>query len=185
MLLKTGSALLAVATSGLALANAPATTAPFAGRWSQSSQGKELVLVPRIKLQPNFGVGAGTSLGGSVGYGSMTRTAIVTEPVPMDVARSMTLVIGQDGRFDWTITRRHAESGGCTRTTVQHKQGNVQLEPGQLLFAISGGTESWRSSCGKQGSGTIAAATERYAMTFQGQKLLLASGPSRWTFSRG
>lgn len=158
--------------------------ADIAGQWSQSSQGKEIVLVPRIKLQPNVGVGAGTSLGGTTGYGSMTRTAIVTEPVPMDVTRSMTMAIGQDGRFDWTITRRHAEDGGCTRTTTQEKRGTVRLEGGALVFAIAGGTESWRSYCGKQGSGVIATASERYAMTVQGGALHLASGPSRWTFRR-
>ncbi|HVJ01222.1 MAG TPA: hypothetical protein VM662_03515 [Sphingomonas sp.] len=185
MLHMTGFALAAAATSWLAVASGAAVPAPLVGQWSQASQGKELVLVSRIKLQPNVGVGAGTSLGGSVGYGSMTRTAIVTEPVPMNVARSMTLVIAQDGRFDWTITRRHAEDGGCTRTTTQKKQGSVRVEAGQLLFAISGGTESWRSSCGKQGSGAIATATERYALTLQAQKLQLASGPSRWSFSRG
>ena len=158
--------------------------ADIAGQWSQSSQGKELVLVSRIKLQPNVGVGPGTSLGGTTGYGSMTRTAIVTEPVPMDVARSMTLAIGRDGRFDWTITRRHAEDGRCTRTTIQTKRGSARVESGQLVFAIAGGTESWRSSCGKQGSGAIAAASERYTMTLQGGTLHLAGGPSRWTFAR-
>lgn len=175
---------LAVAAAWSGAPRAAPGLADIAGQWSQSSQGKELVLVPRIKLQPNVGVGTGTSLGGTAGYGSMTRTAIVTEPVPMDVNRSMTMAIGQDGRFDWTIIRRHAEDSGCTRTTTQDKRGTVRLEGGALVFAIAGGTESWRSSCGKQGSGAIAAASERYAMTLQGGVLHLASGPSRWTFRR-
>lgn len=165
---------------------APASGAPadLVGQWSQSSEGKEMVLVPRIKLQPNVGVGAGTNLGGTVGYGSMTRTAIVTEPVPMVVARSMVMTIGADGRFEWTITRRHGEDGGCTRTATQVKQGSVRTESGALLFTISGGAESWRSSCGKQGSSRIAAVSERYAIALEGRTLRLVGGSSRWTFTR-
>jgi hypothetical protein len=184
-MLKVAGFALAVAA---AWSGAPHRAAPgladIAGQWSQSSQGKELVLVTRIRLQPNVGVGTGTSLGGTTGYGSMTRTAIVTELAPMDVARSMAMVISEDGRFEWTITRRHAGEGGCMRTTTQEKRGTVRLEGGALVFAIAGGTESWRSSCGKQGGGVIAAASERYAMTVQDRALHLASGPSNWTFRR-
>lgn len=175
---------LAVAAAWSGAPRAAPGLADIAGQWAQASQGKEIVLVPRIKLQPNVGVGTGTSLGGTTGYGSMTRTAIVTEPVPMDVTRSMTMAIGQDGRFDWTITRRHAEDGGCMRTTTQEKRGTVRLEGGALVFVTTGGTGNWRSSCGKQGSGAIAAMSERYAMTVQGGALHLVSGPSRWTFRR-
>lgn len=173
-----------VAASWLALANGAPAPVAIVGRWAQSSEGKELVLVSRIKLQPNVGVGAGTSLGGTTGYGSMTRTTIVTDPVPMHVARSMLLAITPDGRFEWTITRRHGDDGGCTRTTTQMKQGNVRIDGNQLVFAVAGGTESWRSSCGKQGSGKIAAVAESYAMSLQGKALLLSGGPGRWTFSR-
>lgn len=174
----------AAAASVFALSGRSPEPATLAGNWSQSSRGKELVLVPRIKLQPNVGVGTGTSLGGTVGYGSMTRTAVVTEPVPMEVTRSMTLAIAPDGRFEWTITRGHGEDGGCMRTSSQIKQGNVRSEGRDLVFAVTGGTENWRSSCGKQGSGKVAAASERYGMTLEGRTLQLVSGPSRWTFSR-
>jgi hypothetical protein len=137
------------------MASGPPTLANISGKWSQSSYGKELVLVPRIKLQPNVGVGSGTSLGGSAGYGSMTRTAIVTEPVPTDVRRSMALAIAPAGRFEWIITRLHAEDGGCARTITQLKQGQVRIDAGQLIFAVSAGGERWRSSCDKQGSSQI------------------------------
>ncbi len=183
-MLKLASFALLVSAAWLGSPAPVAAVAGIAGTWSQSSQGKELVLVARIKLQPNVGVGTGTSLGGSVGYGSMTRTAVVTEPVPMNVARSMTLAIQPGGRFDWKITRSHAEDGRCTRSTTQVKHGTVRLDGRDLLFAISGGTEKWHSTCGKQGSGAIAASSERYAMTLNGTTLELVSGPSRWSFAR-
>jgi hypothetical protein len=151
----TGFTFAAAAAGWLAMASGPPTLANISGKWSQSSYGKELVLVPRIKLQPNVGVGSGTSLGGSAGYGSMTRTAIVTEPVPTDVRRSMALAIAPAGRFEWIITRLHAEDGGCARTITQLKQGQVRIDAGQLIFAVSAGGERWRSSCDKQGSSQI------------------------------
>lgn len=157
----------------------------IAGTWSQSSRGKELVLVPKIKLQPNVGVGPGTSLGGTTGYGSLTRTAIVTEPTLIDVARSMTLTVAADGRFSWTIVKRHAEDARCTRTTTQEKKGRVTRTNGMLVFAISGGSERWQSSCGKSGNGAISPASESYDLSVQGGMLQLASGPVRWTFKRG
>lgn len=157
----------------------------LAGSWRQSSRGKELVLAPKIKLQPNVGPSYGANLGGTVGYGSMTRTTIVTEPTVMEVNRSMTLAIGADGRFTWTIVKRHAEGERCTRTTTQTKQGLVTAGGGKLVFAISGGTERWQSSCGKRGAGAIAAASESYTMSRQGGALQLASGPVRFTFTRG
>ncbi|WP_222926905.1 hypothetical protein [Sphingomonas gilva] len=171
--------------AALAVAAQAQTTPGLAGRWTQASSGKELVLAPRIKLQPNVGVGYGTNLGGSVGYGSMTRTTIVTEPTMMDVARSMTLAIEADGRFKWTIVKRHAERDDCVRTSTEVKEGKVQALAGKMVFAVSGGTERWSSSCGRSGSAAIAAARESYDVTVQGGVLRLASGPSRWTFSRG
>lgn len=165
---------------------ASAESAPgIAGRWTQSSNGKELVLAPRIKLQPNVGYTPGTNLGGTVGYGSMTRTTIVTEPVLMEVSRSMTLAIGGDGKFDWTIVKRHREGETCVRTTTQNKQGNVQSSGGKMTFAVAGGTERWSTSCGGSGSGKIAASRETYDASVAGNVLRLSSGPSRWIFSKG
>jgi hypothetical protein len=180
---------LAVAIAAVALVPAPVlhaqSAAGVAGRWIQTSSGKELVLAPRIKLQPNVGPSYGTNLGGSVGYGSMTRTTIITEPVVMQVARSMTLVIEGDGRFKWTIVTRRAENADCTITTTQVKQGNVAQGAGKLTFAVAGGTESFASSCGRRGSSQIARSTERYDMQLSGARFILSSGPSRWTFNRG
>ncbi len=164
--------------------DAEAQDLTIAGTWSQSSSGQELVLVPKIKLQPNVGIGYGTSLGGTTGFGSPTRTAIVTEPTLMDVERSMTLSVVADGRFNWTIIKRHAADGGCTRTTTQDKTGRVRLSGGQLVFAISGGTERWRSSCGGSGGAALAAIDEAYAVSVQGRSLRLESGPTRWSFTR-
>lgn len=164
-------------------AGAQSGAAP-AGTWTQSSSGKELVLAPKFKLQPNVGVGYGTNLGGSVGYGSMTRTTIVTEPTIMNVTRSMTLIIAADGQFKWTIVKRHADGDNCTRTTTQVKQGSVSAGGGKMVFAIRGGSERWQSSCGKQGSGAIAPSREEYSMSAQGRLMHLASGPVRWAFSR-
>lgn len=172
---------LASATALVAPAPAPAIT----GRWTQASTGKELVLTPRIKLVPNVGVTAGTNLGGSVGYGSMTRTTIVTEPVMMAVARSMTLNVAPDGAFEWTIARRHEEKPGCTIVTTQVKRGRVTQAGGKVSFAIIGGTERYTTSCGRRGETRIAAATETYDLQQMGGRLVLAGGASRWTFMRG
>ncbi|MBY8825296.1 hypothetical protein [Sphingomonas colocasiae] len=172
----------AVASTAIRAQPAPAGAA---GRWVQSSSGKELVLAPRIKLQPNVGVSHGTNLGGTVGYGSMTRTTIVTEAVPMDVARSMTLAIQANGRFEWTIVRRHAEKPDCTLTTTQVKRGQVAQGNGKAVFTVEGGTESFASSCGRKGTSALAKATERYDMQLAGGRFVLSSGPSRWAFTRG
>lgn len=165
------------------LAPAP-VPADIAGRWTQSSNGREFVLVPRIKLVPNVGVTAGTSLGGTVGYGSMTRTTIVTEPVTMPVARSMTLNIAADGRFDWTITRRHAEKQGCTITTIQEKHGRVHRTAAKLSFAISGGIERFTTSCGRSGETELGASTEVYTVQKLSKGFALSGGTSRWEFIR-
>jgi hypothetical protein len=62
-----------------ALSATPGAAQPsLAGRWVQSSSGQELVLRPKIKLTPNAAVGYGTNLGGSVGYGSATTTALAS-----------------------------------------------------------------------------------------------------------
>ena len=172
------------ALAGAALLSTPPAPVDITGRWTQSSNGKELVLVPRIKLVPNVGVTAGTSLGGTVGYGSMTRTTVVTEPVAMSVARSMTLAIGSDGRFNWTITRRHAEKKSCTITTTQEKRGRIDRNGAKLTFAISGGIERFTTSCGRSGETQLGQSTETYDIQSTPQGIALSSGASRWLFKR-
>ncbi|HEV7286999.1 hypothetical protein [Sphingomonas sp.] len=172
-----------VALSGAALLSSPPTLG-IAGRWAQKSNGKELVLVPRIKLVPNVGVTAGTSLGGTVGYGSMTRTTIVTEPVMMAVARSMTLAIEPNGRFAWTITRRHAEKQGCTITTTQEKHGRVDQTGANLSLAISGGIERFTTSCGRSGETKLGSSTETYTVQKLSNGIALSDGAKRWAFTR-
>lgn len=165
--------------------HAQSAPAGVAGRWTQASSGKELVLAPRVKLQPNVGPSYGTNLGGTVGYGSMTRTTIVTEPVMMDVARSMTLAIEADGRFKWTIIKRHGEREYCKVTTTQVKQGRVEQSGGKMNFAVGGGTESFVSSCGRRGTSQLGKSTEHYDMQLAGNRIVLSGGSSRWTFTRG
>lgn len=167
----------------LAATAAVAEPAAMAGNWSQSSSGKELVLVPKIKLQPNVGVGYGTNLGGSVGMGSATRTTIVTEPTMLDVTRSMTLSIAANGAFEWSITKRYSEDK-CLKTTRQVKRGTATMRSGKMSFAVSGGTESFEKSCGGSGSAAIAPSTEVYDVTVQGGQMRLSGGSTNWTFRR-
>lgn len=172
-----------VVLASAALLSSPPTLG-IAGRWTQNSNGKELVLVPRIKLVPNVGVTAGTSLGGTVGYGSMTRTTIVTEPVVMAVARTMTLAIEPSGRFGWTITRHHAEKEGCTITTTQEKHGRVDHSGAKLSFAISGGIERYTTSCGRSGETKLGSSTEHYTVQKLSNGIALSDGAKRWIFTR-
>ena len=160
-------ALAAAAAAAIPVLHAQTAPAGIAGRWTQTSSGKELVLTPRIKLVPNVGVTAGTNLGGTVGYGSMT------------------LAIEADGRFKWTVARRHAENDSCTMTTTQVKQGRVAQAGTTLTFAIEGGTDSFASSCGKRGNSPLGKSTERYSLQQSGGRMTLAGGASRWTFNRG
>lgn len=176
-----GAVMAIAATSVLDARPAPASAA---GRWTQSSTGKELVLVPRVKLQPNVGLSYGTSLGGTAGFGSPTRTTILTEPVQMHVSRSMTLEVGQDGRFKWKIVKRHAETESCSMTTTQVKQGRLTHEGGKASFAVEDGTESFVSSCGREGRSQLARTSEQYVVQLSGGQLVLQSGATRWTFLR-
>jgi hypothetical protein len=171
------------ALAGTALLSESPAPTDISGRWIQSSNGNELVLVPRIKLVPNVGVTAGTSLGGTVGYGSMTRTTIVTEPVTMAVSRTMTLTVDPGGRFNWTITRRHAEKQGCTITTTQEKRGRVDQGGTKLTFAISGGIERYTTSCGRRGESQLGRSTETYAVQKTPGGFTLSGGASRWVFT--
>lgn len=159
----------------------------ISGRWAQASDGRELVLLPKIKLQPNVGISYGTSLGGSVGYGSMTRTIVATEPTPMQVTRTMDLSVDEAGHFTWDIVKEHPESldGSCTKTTRTRRSGQVVVEGGAARFVIEGGTESWDKSCGGSGTAEIAPSEERYDVALAPGQLILASGPARWLFTPG
>lgn len=154
------------------------------GRWTQTSDGKELVLTPRVKLQPNAGYTYGTDLGGTAGYGSPTRTTIVTEPVLMEVARSMQLAITPGGQFEWTIVKRHAEKDDCIMTTTQTKRGKVVRGSGVLTFEVDGGTEAFSSSCGRQGTSQLGNSSERYDVQTSSNRLILSGGSGKWTFTR-
>lgn len=167
-----------------AISLAPPAGVSIAGRWTQSSNGNELVLVPRVKLVPNVGVTAGTSLGGTVGYGSMTRTTVVTEPVMMAVARSMTLAVDPDGQFTWTITRRHAEKPGCTVATTQEKRGRVDQTGTQITFAISGGIERFTTSCGRHGETKLGQSMEAYTTRNIPRGFALSGGGIQWIFRK-
>lgn len=184
--------LFALAAAGIA-AMVGSTAVPasqggtLAGRWTQSSNGSELVLVPKFKLQPNYGVTPGTSLGGTVGYGSMTRTTIVTDPVPLAVNRSMTLNIAADGRFDWSTVKRHAETPGgkCIKTTRTERRGRATRDGSRISFKIEGGMERWEKSCGGSGSAALGPSIEVYSVTLGGARLRLVDGPTVWNFARG
>lgn len=154
------------------------------GRWTQSSSGKELVLQSKIKLQPNVSGGFGTSLGGSTGFGSMTKTTIVTEAVPAHVDRKMELTLSTDGGFRWTIVKTEPVDKTCTRTVRQEKYGKAKLAGGSLVFDIVGGKESFEKSCGGTGSTTLSAGREAYEITFDAGRMTLADGASKWAFAR-
>lgn len=171
------------AFASAALAATLPAPANIAGRWTQSSNAKELVLVPRIKIVPNVGVTAGTNLGGTVGYGSMTRTIVVTEPVMMAVARTMTLAVDPGGQFTWTIARRHAEKQGCTITTTQEKRGRVDQAGTKLNFAVSGGIERFITTCGRRGETQLGRSTESYTVQKTSRGLAFSDGTNRWEFT--
>ncbi|WP_342250346.1 hypothetical protein [Sphingomonas sp. OTU376] len=158
----------------------------IAGQWSQASDGTELVLAPKFKLQPNVGVTWGTNLGGSVGYGSMTRTTIVTDPVPMHVNRKMRLKIEPDGRFDWVMVKAHPETPGgqCIKITRIQRVGLATRTGNQIRFAIEGGKENWEKTCGGSGEAAVRPTTETYTLTLNAAEMRLTGGPSAWIFKR-
>ncbi|MGF7146767.1 hypothetical protein FHS96_000376 [Sphingomonas zeicaulis] len=170
--------------------NAAAVAAPppaIAGRWTQSSNGSELVIVPRVKLQPSGGMITGTDLGGSTGYGSPTRTTIVTEPVPLQVQRTSTLSIDGGGGFVWATSKRHVETPGgkCIKTTHTEKRGQVTRTGNQMRFRVDGGNERWEKSCGGSGQAAVKPGSESYTVTFEGNRMKLAGGPATLVFVRG
>ncbi|MBB4838935.1 hypothetical protein HNP52_002004 [Sphingomonas kyeonggiensis] len=157
----------------------------LAGNWSQASTGQELVIAPKFKLQPSMTPNYGTSLGGTVGTGSYTNTTIVTEATPMRVDRRMSLSIRPDGSYSWRITKTQPEGARCTRTIEQEKHGRVSIAGDKISFATNSGTEAWRSSCGKSGTGTVAAITETYRYSLAGGALSVrGSGGVNWQFRR-
>lgn len=172
--------------TAFALTGTAAPASSPIGRWTQSSSGLELVLAPKFKLQPNYGLSTGTNLGGSVGQYSATRTTIVTEPVPMQVTRSMSLDIQPNGQFSWSIEKRHPETpnGTCLKTTRTRKTGQVQHSAARILFKVTGGTESWSKSCGGEGSAALAGSSETYAVTLEPTQMHLVDGPVNWVFRR-
>ncbi|MDT8758776.1 hypothetical protein MZO42_08700 [Sphingomonas psychrotolerans] len=179
----------AISAGAMALASSAVLAmqpAGIAGQWSQASDGMELVLAPKFKLQPNVGVTWGTNLGGSVGYGSMTRTTIVTDPVPLRVNRKMRLKIEPNGRFDWVMVKAHPETPGgqCIKITRTQRVGQVTRLGNQLRFAIEGGKENWEKTCGGSGEAPVQPATENYAITLNASEMRLTGGPSVWTFKR-
>ena len=175
---------LAAGSACLLIGAAPAQESDLAGRWTQQSAGQELVLVPKIKLQPNYGVTTGTSLGGSAGFGSPTRTTIVTEPTVLDVERAMALEIAEDGTFSWITLTRHADGEDCVRVTHREKNGQVQRNGEALVFTVVGGTEEFEKSCGGGGSGAIAPATESFSVALTNSRMELRDGTGTWVFSR-
>jgi len=154
------------------------------GHWTQSSSGKELVLQSKIKLQPNVSGGFGTSLGGSVGFGSMTKTTIVTEAVPAHVDRKMELTVSADGSFRWIIIKTEPVDKTCNRTVRQEKHGKARLASTSLVLDIAGGSESFEKTCGGTGRATLPAGREAYNISVDAGRMTLADGASRWIFAR-
>lgn len=178
--------ILAAGLAALASTAVAQATPGLAGSWAQRSSGKELVLAPKFKLQPSAAMGYGTNLGGSVGYGSMTNTTIVTELQPMIVSRAMRLEVAPDGGFTWTIEKTQPDGKTCARTIRTEKRGRVTVSGGKAVFAVAGGAERWSNTCGKSGEGALTATTETYDLTRTGAALTLkGTGGVNWTFSRG
>lgn len=180
-------AIAAVAVAGLASMAAAQGAAGLAGAWVQRSTGTELVLTPKIKLQPAIATtGFGVNLGGSVGYGSATNTTIVNEFQPTTVTRAMRLQVAADGGFRWTIEKTLPDGKTCTKTVRTEKQGRVTQAGGKASFAVSGGQERWSSTCGKSGQAAVAAATETYDLARTAAGLTLKGpGGVNWVFRKG
>lgn len=172
-----------VVAVGVACAQ-PGASDSIAGRWVHQGTQQELVLQPVIKLQPYVVPGYGTSMGGSVGYGSATSTNIVTEARPARVERQMTLTIGADGDFEWRAVRRQPEGESCIRTVSEYKRGSVRADGARLIFRVGGGSEQIASSCGARSENEIAPREETYQIDRSNGRLRLTSGGASWMFSR-
>ena len=161
-----------------------ATYSDLTGHWTQSSSGQELVLQSKIKLQPNVSGGFGTSLGGTAGFGSMTKTTIVTEAVPGHVERKMDLKLSADGAFTWTTVKTEPVDATCRRTVRLEKHGKAKQVGGSLIFDVVGGEESFEKSCGGTGRTTLPRGRESYTLSLAGGRMTLADGASKWVFTR-
>lgn len=172
-----------VVAAGVASAQ-PGASESLSGRWVHQGAQQELVLQPVIKLQPYVVPGYGTSMGGSVGYGSATSTNIVTEARQTRVERQMTLTMSGEGTFEWRATRRQPEGENCTRTVTELKRGTVQAVGTRLVFHVQGGNEEVGSSCGARSEAAITPREEVYQMDRTNGRLRLTSGGVSWTFNR-
>ena len=170
-----------VAFAGLAHGQAD----DLVGVWTHRGTQTELVVQPRIRLQPYASPGYGASYGGSVGYGSVTTTNVVTEAMPVQVSRSMTLTIQTGGTAVWRIERRQPSGSNCIQTVRQTKSGRISTRGGEMTFHIEGGSERTESTCAASGERAIAAGSETYRIRREGRSLSLTSGGATWTFSRG
>ena len=176
---------LAVVATSLAFAGmASGQSADLAGTWRHSGTQTELVVQPRIRLQPTLSPNYGTSLGGSVGYGSMTSTTIVTEAAPVRVSRDMSLEIRSGGGATWRIEKRQPGQG-CEQTITQVKTGRITVAGTRLTFRMSEGSESVRSACAPTANREIPAAVEDYQVERRGRALALSSGGTTWVFNPG
>lgn len=174
---------LAVVATSLAFAGiATGQSADLTGSWRHSGSQTELVVQPQIRLQPYVVPGYGTSLGGSVGYGSATNTTIVTEAAPVRVTRNMSLEIRSGGGATWRIEKRQPAGRGCEQTISQVKTGRIALAGARLTFRVSEGTETVRSTCAAASSRAIPASVEEYQAERRGRSLALTSGGSTWVF---
>lgn len=173
--------LLIAAATATATAACAAGGAGITGRWVQSSTKTELVLKSKIKLTPSYTPGMGTSLGGTVGYGSPTTTVVVTEPTPVSVTRDMELEVQPNGQFQWSIIRKWME-GQCARTLHQVKRGIVTLSADTLKFSTIGGTEISRDSCGKDARTEIEPLREDFRLTKSAGTLKLTGPTTEWLF---
>lgn len=178
------SVLICAATFMVATSVHAAGLADLTGRWTQTSSQTELVLKPKIKLTPSYSPSMGTSLGGTVGYGSPTTTVVVTEPTPMKVVRQMNLTVQPNGQFVWVIERQWSD-GDCKRKVRQEKRGTVTLKADVLTFATTGGLDVSQDSCGKETRGQIQPLREDYRVTHTPGGLKMTGPSADWTFKKG
>ncbi|RZJ00931.1 MAG: hypothetical protein EON90_05365 [Brevundimonas sp.] len=159
-------------------AAAAVRTARLGGRWSQASNGTELVWGPEIKFQPAISSsGFGTDLGGTFGPGSQTNTTIVYSYKPMQVRRSMTLDVHPDGSFHWVITQQR-RNGKC-RTVRQEKFGRLAMDGERLILAVADA----RQSCAGAAAERLEAKSETYEFTRRGPGFRLTADKGvDWAF---
>lgn len=106
----------------------------LAGVWRAVSETQTLELRSRIRLSPTTSPYNGTSLGGSVGYGSATTTNIATEPVPVTTRRSVELAIAADGAFRLTDTRISDPQARCPTQEVEERRGRASANGSTIVL---------------------------------------------------